>query len=122
MTEKTEESKPLVILPRTEWKAFTDDVRQLIRSDEELLNAYNRLLNAYEQLSEAYSQLSQKWAPGKRTSGVRGLFGRRQASDSTRSCTSSGASLEPKDKTCPACGKSVESAPEQKEQEQPKRD
>ena len=116
MTEKTEQAQEFIVLPKAEWKAFADDVRQLIHADEELLNAYNKLLNAYDQLSEEFTVLSEKGAPGKRTSGARGLFGRRHAPDAARLCPNCGSNLEPKDKICPACGKSVEPAPEQKEQ------
>ncbi len=120
MSEKTEPSEQRVVLPRAEWKAFTDEVRSLIREDEELLNAYNRLLNAYDQLSETYNKLTNKEAPGKQTSRSRGLFSRRQPPASKRSCPYCGTDLDPKDKVCRACGRSVDSILEK--QEQPKLD
>ena len=120
MSEKTEPSQQRVILPRAEWKAFIDDVRKLIRADEELLNAYHRLLKAYDQLSEAYGQLSEKEIPEKQAPRGRGLFGRKQATASKRSCKYCGSDLDPKDKSCPTCGKNIDSIPEP--QEQPKHD
>ena len=113
LTEKTAQAQDYIVLPKNEWRAFADDVKQLIHADEELLNAYNKLLKSYDQLSEEFTVLSERGVQGKRTSGGRGLFGRRQAPDTARSCPNCGSNLEPKDKTCPACGKSVEPVPEQ---------
>ena len=115
MSEKIEANEQRVVLPRAEWKAFAEEVRNLIREDEQLLTAYNKLLNAYDQLSETYSQLSKKEAPGKQPSRGRGLFSRKQAPTPKRSCPYCGANLAPQDKSCPACGRAIDSIPEQKD-------
>jgi hypothetical protein len=115
LSDKTETNEQRVVLPRAEWKAFTEEVRNLIREDEQLLTAYNRLLNAYDQLSQTYNQTSKKETPGKQPSRGRGLFGRKQAPEPKRSCPYCGSSLDPKDKSCPACGRAIDSIPEQKD-------
>ncbi|MFH0848379.1 MAG: zinc-ribbon domain-containing protein [archaeon] len=107
MSEKKSSEQQRVVLPRAEWKAFTDDVRKLIHADEELLNAYHRLLKAYDQLSEAYSQLPEGEMQGKRSLGGRSLFGRRQTPTSLRPCPYCGSGVEPEAKSCPACGRRI---------------
>lgn len=122
MSQKTEPDS-VVVLPRAEWKAFTDDVRMLIRADEELSRAYNRLLKTYDQVFQAYSQLTQGGAGRGKRSGLRGLFRRRQPEPepqmvsrpqvtrpqptgiSMRMCSYCGADLDPNDKFCRTCGK-----------------
>ena len=111
MTDKTEVSRQNVVLPRAEWEAFMDDVRKLIRADQELSDAHNRILSAYDQLQNSYEQLLREHP---KTSRVRGLFRRKQTQQmqetqvATRSCTYCHATLEPRDRFCPTCGRTTE--------------
>jgi len=112
LAEKTETSRQNILLPKAEWEAFTDEVRKLIRADEELLDAHNRILTVYDQLLNAYEQLLRE---SQKPSRVRGFFGRRQtqqAQVTTRPCPYCRTPLEPRDRFCPACGRTTEQAQE----------
>jgi len=100
ITEKTEPNRRSIALPRTEWEAFTNDVRKLVRADEGLLNAYYQLLNAYDQLSKKPAREKRSIRPR-----LRSLFGRTQTPASMGSCSYCGTDLEPRDKFCRACGR-----------------